>query len=167
MISYFPPIRGWMDYTPVIPKFYWDVHSAEEGVKNLSREVDKILHYLDIIQRIVNANDSYLQSEIDSIFNTLTSIQEQIEYLNDAIGSITDDLPTYDVTQGKYVDSREAMRNLYRELAVFGLRETQIEDWTVEQLAQYKVDELSAIGNYSILGNSEPRITDPSTGLDY
>lgn len=33
-------------YTPVIPKLYWDVYSAEERMKWLSCEWDRIIHYL-------------------------------------------------------------------------------------------------------------------------
>lgn len=33
-------------YTPVVPKLYWDVYSAEQRMKWLSKEWDRIEHYL-------------------------------------------------------------------------------------------------------------------------
>lgn len=41
----------------------------------------------------------------------------------------------YDPTQGTYVDSKTAMRNMYRELAVFGARVNQVATKTVDDLA--------------------------------
>lgn len=43
-------------YTPVIPKLYWDVYSAEERMKWLSCEWDRIFHYLLDICNQVNIN---------------------------------------------------------------------------------------------------------------
>lgn len=46
-------------YTPVIPKLYWDVYSAEERMKALCMEWDRIFHYLlDICNQInINTDD--------------------------------------------------------------------------------------------------------------
>ena len=48
-------------YTPVIPKLYWDVYSAEERVKWLTCEWDKIIHYLIDICNQVNVNTEDIQ----------------------------------------------------------------------------------------------------------
>ena len=55
-LALFPWITA---YTPVIPKLYWDVYSAEERMKALCMEWDRIFHYLlDICNQInINTDD--------------------------------------------------------------------------------------------------------------
>lgn len=166
-VKYFPPIRGWQDYTPVIPKLYWDVESVEQRIKQLCREYDRIVHYLDLIQQVASSNDKELQAQIDELADALATLQRQVDYLTEEIGLIAGDMPVWDPTRGLYSDSKEAMRNMYRELAVFGAREVQIEDLTVEELAEYRVDEISAVGNLTIFNDDKPRVTDPKTGKEY
>ena len=50
----FPIYSGWTQYTPVIPKLYWDVYSAEQRMKNLCLSFDKVEHYLDYIATMMN-----------------------------------------------------------------------------------------------------------------
>lgn len=73
----------------------------------------------------------------------------------------------YDVTQGKYVDTKTATRNLYRELSVFGTRISQAAEKTVDEMTDHRVIETSAIGNTTIFNNPTPRVTDKTTGDDY
>ena len=50
----FPIYSGWTQYTPVIPKLYWDVYSAEQRLKQLCLNFDKVEHYLDYISTLMN-----------------------------------------------------------------------------------------------------------------
>ena len=50
----FPIYSGWTQYTPVIPKLYWDVYSAEQRMKQLCMSFDKVEHYLDYIANMMN-----------------------------------------------------------------------------------------------------------------
>lgn len=50
----FPIYSGWTQYTPVIPKLYWDVYSAEQRLKQLCLNFDKVEHYLDYIAKLMN-----------------------------------------------------------------------------------------------------------------
>ena len=50
----FPIYSGWTQYTPVIPKFYWDVYSAEQRMKQLCLNFDKVEHYLDFVSEYLN-----------------------------------------------------------------------------------------------------------------
>lgn len=50
----FPIYSGWTQYTPVIPKLYWDVYSAEQRMKQLCRNFDKVEHYLDYVATLMN-----------------------------------------------------------------------------------------------------------------
>lgn len=50
----FPIYSGWTQYTPVIPKLYWDVYSAEQRMKQLCKNFDKVEHYLDYVAELMN-----------------------------------------------------------------------------------------------------------------
>lgn len=50
----FPIYSGWTQYTPVIPKFYWDVYSSEQRMKQLCMNFDKVEHYLDYMAEMLN-----------------------------------------------------------------------------------------------------------------
>lgn len=50
----FPIYSGWTQYTPVIPKLYWDVYSAEQRMKQLCLSYDKVEHYLDYMADMMN-----------------------------------------------------------------------------------------------------------------
>ena len=70
MAAYVPcnpltPFNAWLSYTPVIPKFYWNVYSQEERIKYLSMEWDRITHYLIEMCEKIN---------VDS--NAITQLQE-------------------------------------------------------------------------------------------
>ena len=47
--SNIPIFTAWTQYTPVIPKQYWDVYSAEERIKWLCIEYDRVRNYLDTL----------------------------------------------------------------------------------------------------------------------
>ena len=50
----FPIYSGWTQYSPVIPKLYWDVYSAEQRMKQLCMNFDKVEHYLDYMAELMN-----------------------------------------------------------------------------------------------------------------
>lgn len=51
------PNFPWLtQYTPVIPKLYWDVYSQEERIKWLCLEWDRVYHYLKDVCKQININ---------------------------------------------------------------------------------------------------------------
>lgn len=48
-------------YTPVVPKLYWDVYSAEQRMKWLSTEWDRIEHYLLDLCNQTNRNSNDIE----------------------------------------------------------------------------------------------------------
>lgn len=55
-VSHFPRYPWLTQYTPVIPKLYWDVYSQEERIKWICKEWDRIIHYLMDICKQTNVN---------------------------------------------------------------------------------------------------------------
>ena len=71
----FPIYSGWTQYTPVIPKLYWDVYSAEQRMKQLCMNFDKVEHYLDYIAALMNQwNIEFtddLRYELEKMWNAI------------------------------------------------------------------------------------------------
>lgn len=102
MPSYLPTLNwpiysGWTQFTPTIPKLYWDVYSQEQRIKELCENYWKSEQYLDFIAEITNqwgedvANE--LNSEIEKMWKAVNdgykdAISEwMIEDLPDIISS--------------------------------------------------------------------------------
>jgi len=67
----FPIYSGWTQYTPVIPKLYWDVYSAEQRMKQLCMSFDKVEHYLDYIANMMNEWNIEFTEEMEQQFADL------------------------------------------------------------------------------------------------
>lgn len=59
-------------YTPVVPKLYWDVYSAEQRMKWLSMEWDRIEHYLLDLCNQTNQNST----DIEELQNQFEKFKE-------------------------------------------------------------------------------------------
>ena len=70
-----PPFWGYSNYTPTIPKLYWDVKSQEQRILNLFDLLNKLVCYSDTIANNVNAN----ADEIKALQTELKNEVERIE----------------------------------------------------------------------------------------
>lgn len=109
------------------------------------------------------ATKQEVQEEVESLQEAiedgdLTNMQA-IEELRTLIEKLTTEANVYDPTQGKYVTSQTAMRNIYRQLSVYGARVSQIKQLTVAELARHRVQEVAVVGNLTIFGDDTPRVT--------
>lgn len=154
-------------YTPAIPAFYWNAKSQEEIIKHIACEIDHITAYLDEIVTDINKtlNDydtriKNIEANINDHALAISQIQEQIEHIGNT-------QLIWNVTKGEYTDSKTAMRDLYRELAVYGARISQIADINIGKLAEHRTDETPAVGNLTIFNDNTPRVTDTKTGKPY
>lgn len=155
-INQFPWIT---EYTPVIPKIYWDVYSQEERYKWLCLEYDKIMHYLADTIKYINDNEGKYDNDIDTLYELTKKLGASLDNVIAQLDKIVETLPVYDPTQGKNVTSREAMRNMYRELAVFGARASELATISTAEAAQHTTLETAVIGNKTIFGHNDPRVT--------
>lgn len=150
-----------------IPFTYRDGISTLELLECLRENLDVVqLQANDIANRLNDYEQSNEQDKT-AIHIELDKIQQQIDDITDKLGNLEIVNDTWNVTKGRYTDSQSAMRDTYRELAVFGARINQIATLTVNQLAEHTVNEVSAVGNYTIFGSNRPRVTDPQTGEPY
>ena len=150
-----------------IPFTYRDGLSTLQLIECIMGNINTLCEYLKTIKEWCEEEAAETDEEITAINNHLATIDINIEDILSKLGDLDITNDVYDVTQGRYVNSADAMRNIYRELAVFGARVAQIEGITVEELAEHTTDDVSAVGNLTIFGNSTPRVIDPKTGLPY
>jgi len=55
-----PPYNAFTDFTPTLPKLYWDVYSQEERIKAICLAIDKIIKYADLLGDELNLNTEEL-----------------------------------------------------------------------------------------------------------
>lgn len=68
--GFIPPFCGFTNFTPTIPKLYWDVVSQEQRILNLFELLDKVICYADAlgVQLNVNTEDiEKLKQRLDDI----------------------------------------------------------------------------------------------------
>lgn len=62
------PYSAFTQYTPALPQFYWDVYSAEQRIKHICFEIDKIINYADSLGvqlNVTHADVAELQQEFE------------------------------------------------------------------------------------------------------
>lgn len=60
-------IAGVTTFTPTIPKFYWDVDSQEQGIKQLCKTVQMLIDYLNEVADQVNLDTDSIE-ELEALF---------------------------------------------------------------------------------------------------
>lgn len=68
-VPYFP---GWTAFTPTIPQAYWQTYSQEERILCISRLIDKIAAYCDMLGDKVSAN----RDDIDYLLSEFVEFKE-------------------------------------------------------------------------------------------
>lgn len=152
----FRPIRA---IPTSVPFTYRDGITTLELIELLRHNLNVLQAYVNQVKEWAETENDKTDTEISEINERLTSIDIQIEDILSKFGNLDITNDVYDVTQGRYVNSADAMRNMYRELAVFGARVDQMATMTTAQAAQHDCITWSVIGNREIFGNQEPRVT--------
>ena len=72
-IYHIVPYGSYTAYTPALPQFYWDVYSAEQRVKHICYEIDKIIAYSSYLAELLGKNNEDIQELRDYVNEFLTS----------------------------------------------------------------------------------------------
>lgn len=149
-----------------VPFTYRDGLTTLQLIECLRHNLDALQTYVDKVKEWVKSESDKTDAEISEINEHLASVDVQLEDIISKLGKleITNDI--YDVTQGRYVDSVDAMRNVYRELAVFGARVNQMAQLSVPMAAAHTCLEFAVLGNKTIFHNDEPRVTPRDVHVD-
>lgn len=159
-INALAPRQRLFDGVPTsVPFTYRDGLTTLQLIECLRHNLDALQTYVDKVKEWVKSEYDKTDVEISEVNEHLASVDVQLEDIISKLGKleITNDI--YDVTQGRFVDSVGAMRNMYRELAVFGARVNQMAQLSVPMAAAHSCLEFAVLGNKTIFHNDEPRIT--------
>lgn len=149
--------------SPTQPFAYRDTVTLLRKLELLRENLDTIADSLNGLIGEHNALDDDSQKRFTSIESSVNNLAGLIANLQDVLHTFEPQSLAYNPTKGEYEDSKNTTRDMYRELAVFGARVSQVASLTVAQLADHTTVETAVIGNKTIFGNDEPRVT-PTEG---
>ena len=145
--------------SPTQPFAYRDTVTLLRKLELLRENLDTIADSLNDLIGNHNALDDDSQKRFTAIEASVDNLAARIADLQDAVSTFEPQSVAYNPTKGEYENSRGTTRDMYRELAVFGARVSQVASLTVDQLAEHSTLETAVIGNKTIFGNNEPRVT--------
>lgn len=73
ILTHIPLFAGFTDFTPTIPKFYWDTYSQEERIKAICAAIDKVVHYAEAIGIELNL----AEDEIEKLYQKFQEFEDQ------------------------------------------------------------------------------------------
>lgn len=137
-VPYITGLYGWTEYTPVVPKVYWDVYSQEERIKRLCMGLDRVEKYCDYIADSINEALDYVDDALEK------SLEETREELNafkaellDLIQQLKAGELQWNVQHGEFTGSVAAQRDMFNDVTVHSLSIEKLNelDMTVDSLA--------------------------------
>lgn len=149
-----------------VPFTYRDGLTTLQLIECLRHNLDALQAYVDKVKEWVKSESDKTGVEVSEINEHLASVDVQLEDIISKLGKLGITNDVYDVTQGRYVDSVDAMRDMYRELAVFGARVNQMAQLSTPMAAAHSCLEFAVLGNKTIFHNDEPRITPRDVHVD-
>lgn len=146
-------------FTTVQPFSYRDTLTVLGYVQEVADHLDELREQLDNLAKDENADIDAINKTLAQVAAWQDGVNSTLDDLTAKVGQYEDSALTYNPTTGRYEDSKNTNRDMYRELAVFGARVSQVASLTVDQLAEHSTLETAVIGNKTIFGNNEPRVT--------
>ena len=146
-------------FTTVQPFSYRDTLTVLGYVQEVADHLDELREQLDNLAKDENADVEAIKQLIAGFNGQFEHINETLDDLGKQVGQYEDSALTYNPTRGKYEDSKNTNRDIYRELAVFGARVNQMATVTTAQAAEHDCITWAVLGNREIFGNPDPRVT--------
>jgi hypothetical protein len=146
-------------FTTVQPFSYRDTLTVLGYVQEVAEHVDELREQLDNLAKDENADIDAINAILAQIKIWQTSVDATLDDLTKKVDQYQTSALTYNPTTGRYEDSKNTGRDVYRELAVFGARVDQMATVTTAEAAQHDCVTWSVVGNRRIFGNREPRVT--------
>lgn len=111
------PYGAYTSYTPTLPQFYWDVYSAEQRVKQICMEIDKLVNYVNTIAVSFNKLNSTVTALESTVNNELPNLDTRIATLEKTIETLVTSMLVYDPTKGVYTNSINQSRRMLQLLS--------------------------------------------------
>ena len=141
------------------PFSYRDTVTLLRKVEDIAVNLDATR---DALQSLIDAHnqlDSDTGARFDSVDANLANLATLVGDLQRALGEYVTSALVYNPTKGDYEDSKNSLRDIYRELAVFGARTSQMAGLTAAEAAAHSNLEMAVVGNLTVFGNDVPRVT--------
>lgn len=128
------PYSAFTAATPALPAFYWNVYSSEQRIKELCKELKKVVDYgtylaetIDKIQAITPDEFKEYQQEV----------REAVANLRKEIYELSVGTESWNVQHGKFTSSTEAQRDMFNDLTAHAITVKTLNglDMTVKDLA--------------------------------
>lgn len=145
-------------FTTVQPFSYRDTLTVLGYVQELSDHLDELREQLDNLAKDENMDVDTLTNLIKNVDSRLGVLADRVEDLAAQIGT-PHDMQAYNPTTGRYETSQPTNRDLFRELAVYGARVEDLATISTAEAANHSCLETAVIGNHTIFGATEPRVT--------
>lgn len=133
-IYHIVPYGSYTAYTPALPQFYWDVYSAEQRVKHICYEIDKLANYANYLADTIKKIDAVSPDEFDRYKDKLDS---EIAALKTEIYDLQVGALSWNVQHGEYTSSKQSQRDMFNDLSVHAItvKELNSLDMTVSELS--------------------------------
>lgn len=146
-------------FTTVQPFSYRDTLTVLGYVQEVAEHLDQLREQLDNLAKDETADIDDIKQLVAGFGERFERIDKTLDDLEKQVGQYEDSDLTYNPTRGKYEDSKNTNRDIYRELAVFGARVDQMATMTAAQAAQHDCITWAVVGNREIFGNTDPQVT--------
>lgn len=146
-------------FTTVQPFSYRDTLTVLGYVQEIAGHIDELREQLDNLAKDENADVDAINGILEEVAKWRSSVDTALDDIERRLDRYQASALTYNPTTGRYEDSKNTDRDMYRELAVFGARVGQMATLTCAQAAEHSNLEFAVIGNKTIFGNDNPRIT--------
>lgn len=153
-------------FTTVQPFSYRDTLTVLGYVQEVADHVDELREQLDNLAKDENADIEAIKQMVAGFNEQFERINKTLDDLEKQVGQYEDSSLTYNPTRGKYEDSKNTNRDMYRELAVYGARVNQMAQLSVPMAGAHTCLEFAVLGNKTIFHNEEPRITPRDAHVD-
>lgn len=146
-------------FTTVQPFSYRDTLTVLGYIQEVASHIDELREQLDNLAKDEDADMEAVNGVLKEISAWRSSIDVALDDLEKKLDGYQDSALTYNPTTGRYEDSKNTDRDMYRELAVFGARVDQMATLTCAQAADHDCITWAVLGNREIFGDDEPRVT--------
>ena len=146
-------------FTTIQPFSYRDTLTVLGYVQEVAEHVNEVREQLDNLAKDESADIEAVKQLVAGFKEQFERINKTLDDLERQVGQYEDSDLTYNPTRGKYEDSKNSNRDMYRELAVFGARINQMAQLNTTTAAAHTCLEFAVLGNKTIFHSNEPRIT--------
>lgn len=128
------PYGSYTAYTPALPQFYWDVYSAEQRVKHICYEIDKLANYANYLADTIKKIDAVSPDDFarykDKLDSEIAALKTEIYDLQ--VGALS-----WNVQHGEYTSSKQSQRDMFNDITVHAITVKTLNslDMTVKDLA--------------------------------